>query len=216
MTTPDKIAAWKTYTAAIIRWNSAIKTNPDNMRALADAACEYAGHRVARHVAEAYERCAVIAETVTSITLSPLEYRHGYDAGSDAAAAAIRAAAKTYAGDGRQADVSVTPEGASLSKNPGVTHPGCGYLGPEGGVCNKCGYVDEPKARNSEEAIAQRDEARRENAALKAEVERLKAQRDEYRDALRAALRIIEDLDYRPDGDAANELAAIAKAGRGE
>lgn len=50
--------AWVKFTAACAAWCRDVLHSPEDHRALADAACEYAGKRVERHVAE--EREAIL------------------------------------------------------------------------------------------------------------------------------------------------------------
>lgn len=58
-----KAEAWQKFTDAVEYWAlEAVRSNPAEMRALADAACEYAGVRVGRHVAEEREAIATMLD----------------------------------------------------------------------------------------------------------------------------------------------------------
>lgn len=53
--TTDKAEAWVKFTAACAAWCRDVLHSPEDHRALADAACEYAGMRVERHVIAALD-----------------------------------------------------------------------------------------------------------------------------------------------------------------
>lgn len=53
--------AWVKFTAACAAWCRDVLHSPEDHRALADAACEYAGKRVERHVAEEREAAGLVA-----------------------------------------------------------------------------------------------------------------------------------------------------------
>lgn len=44
---------------------------------------------------------------------------------------------------------SALKQPAETACDAGVAHPGCRYLCPTGGACNKCGYVDQPKSETN-------------------------------------------------------------------
>lgn len=67
-----KHAAWSKFLQAVMAFlDAADQGSPIVMRALADAACEYTGKRVERHVAEEREACAQIAADY-AITARPI------------------------------------------------------------------------------------------------------------------------------------------------
>ena len=195
-TTDAKAAAWAAFLDAVFAWGLSRK-DPAAMRALADAACEYAGKRVERHVAE-----AVAAETQACITaiedeweqdeyawpIGVLEDRIAIHARSQAPAPSYQLHYRVDGTAKAEPDDEVTETPREASPFEGHTPgPWCvdGYgqiKGPKGhkyALATTDGRLAEHEVWANTYLIAAAPALLAERDALKAEVEQLKGGDDE-------------------------------------